>query len=111
MQAQQRFMQAGHFGMQVQVGPAPNELLAKLEPGHITTLIQDAGREKQRSDERKMFALKGAIIGGIGGFLLLCWLFLHYEKPELLKDILLLFTGLVGGFLGGLGVGKAMKKG
>ncbi|HEX5443683.1 MAG TPA: hypothetical protein VFW87_07635 [Pirellulales bacterium] len=110
MQAQQRLLQTGHFGMQVQVGPAPNELLAKLEPAHFTRLIDSAEAEQKRSHERKQSAFWGSLVGGIGGFLLLCWLFLHYGKTELLKDILLLFTGLVGGFLSGLGFGKVTKK-
>lgn len=110
MQAQQRFLQTPHFGMQVQVGPAPNELLAKLDASHITKFIDSAEAEQRRSHERKQHNFWGLLIAGVLGFFGVCWLFLAYDKSDLLKEILALFTGLVGGFLSGFGVGRATKK-
>ncbi len=106
--AQQAFGLHHQFGLQI--GPAPDALIAKLDPPHITSLLENAERENNRNDSRKKQFFWGTIGIGTAGFLFLCWLFLYFQKPELLQAVLTLFGGFLAGFAGGYGFGRSAKK-
>lgn len=103
--AQQMIHQLG-----VQIGPAPNALLEKLDSQHIGQLLTLTENDSKRNDSWRKQAFWGAIIVATAGTLIMCWMFLHYDKPELLKETLaLLLTALVS-FAGGFGFGRTTKK-
>ena len=88
--------------MQVAIGPPPNAFIEKLQPGHITTIIEQSGKDSRQEHWRSLIYF----IGGVVGFLILCGLFLGFGKEALLMPILTAFVGFAGGF----GIGRATKK-
>jgi hypothetical protein len=55
------------------------------------------------------------LLAGLVGFFtfalcFLCWLSLHYNRPDLVPELLKVGAGLVGGFVGGYGVRSITPK-
>jgi MFS family permease len=88
----------------LQFGPVADRIVAKMNSTHLTALIEQSGEDdRRRSAERSRGRTIAAVLAV---FLLtflfgLCWLFLAYQKSELLQGII----GLVVGAFGGGGVG------
>lgn len=97
-----------HFGLQV--GPAPDAFLDKLEPQHITQLLSAAENDSVRGDSRTKQIFWGSIVVSTVATLFMCWIFLHYEKSELLKDTLQILLTAIVSFAGGFGFGRTTKK-
>ena len=90
------------MGVQFQAGPAPNALVDKLGPEHITAVITNAHAESEstQSSRRLYFCV------GVATFLAACGMFLYADKIEPLEKII---TALLG-FVGGYGFGKVRQK-
>jgi len=89
-------------GFQLTTGPAPNAFIEKLQPAHIDKILDGADSDSKREH----FRLLTFGIGGALGFLVLCYLFLHFQQQAMLDKILTLFVGFIGGF----GFGRFTKK-
>ena len=98
---QMRSGQTSQHHFAVQVGPQPDQFIAKLDGQHITSILNAADGESKRNHSFKVLAL----CLGIVGFFALCSLFLYFDKSDLVEKILALFIGFVGGF----GVGRIKK--
>lgn len=75
-----------------------NKLYDKLTESQVSEILRYSENESARSHSRKQQYFWGALTA----FLLLCFLFLAYEKAEFLKEVVALFVGLAGGY----GLGK-----
>ena len=89
-------------GFQVTTGPPPDAFLEKLQPEHITKVL-DYTRQDKKDEHWRLIYYYGV---GIIGFLLLCIVFLYAGKDAILKEIISAFIGFAGGF----GVGKWTTK-
>lgn len=72
-----------------------------------------ADNSDQRSHARSMTAIIAVVfclIAILGFVLLLSWIFLAYEKGDLLVPVLTAFGGLMTGLVGGFGLGTAYRK-
>jgi len=81
----------------------------KVTRDHITEAIKHAGEREQFANTERM--LSTSLMGGVGllAFLFvfgICWLFLSFNKPELLEKILPPLITFVTGAFGGFGFGR-----
>jgi hypothetical protein len=90
-------------GAQFQIGPAPNAIIEKLQPEHLTAVIGNADKEGVRHHLRLIIFYVTAVVG----FLILCALFLFSGHHELLINVLTYFATFIGGFGTGYGYLKA----
>ena len=93
------------MGMSQVVDP----LMGKLDGKHLTAVIANADKADERRHEQlkqqskdQVVALASVLIA----VLVLCGMFLGFQKSEQLDKILALIIGLAGGF----GIGRASKK-
>ena len=73
----------------------------KLVEGEFRIIRPEAPEEKQHAHERKMLMLRLPIrTFGIASVLTvaLCWLCLHYGKPEIAERVVATVMGAIGGF-------------
>ncbi len=89
--------------VQLAMGPAPNEFVQKLEPAHITELLEANDRERKRNHDSNRLYFAGTLIAFFG----ISWLFLGYQKGELVEKIVLHLMSFGAGALGGYGFAKA----
>ena len=92
--------------MHLQFGPAPNELLSKLDASHLTKAIESADKEAAREDQRKKQVFWGTLLATCATFPLICYMFLVFDKPDFIEKILTLLVGAFGGY----GIAKAIEK-
>jgi hypothetical protein len=93
MQAQQRLLPASQFGMHLQFGPSPNELISKLDGSHITQIINAADGEAKMEHKWKLQGFWGTLVAVCVVCPLLCFMFLEFDKTEFQEKILTLFSG------------------
>ncbi len=96
------------FGLHQQPS-IPDTIAGKLTPEHIASAFDQYGKDKERkSGEARlgMWLAFGALISVLVFVMGLCWMFLQYQKPELLEKIIALITGLAGGGITGFGIGR-----
>jgi predicted PurR-regulated permease PerM len=96
--------------MTVMSGRLPNPIANKLTPEHITSII-----ESSRDDDKRQFqdTLYSRFFN-LGYVVIACVIFIFLvvflkSEPEMLKDILKVFTGMIAGFGAGYAV-KGYKK-
>lgn len=83
-----------------------------LEPAQrsrLGTLLANASDSDKRDSAGKIEAMRWTFVVCLAVLLLigvLCWMFLHYEKGDLLREIIALLIGLGGGGAGGFGLGR-----
>jgi hypothetical protein len=93
-------------------GLSPGSFLDKLSTDQLGKLIDQSDQEDTRQHQLRRernwmtFGFLVTVLILIG---FLCWLFLSYEKGDLLREIIALFIGLGGGGVGGYSVGRFGK--
>lgn len=102
----ERFLQMG-----MTVSRPTDSLLEKLDPTHLTTIIDNAENDSKREHElqkdREWYSFwKVPII--VLAVLIVCWLFLEYERTEHLDAVVTGVLGLDGGY--GYGIAKGSRK-
>lgn len=103
-QAVQRFERL--TSLMMRVSPAIDPLAEKLDPSHISAVIENAERESSRLHDREIQRYRNQFLlslAGIAAVLLLCLIFLAFGATDHLDAVLAAIAGLVGGF----GVGRA----
>ena len=94
---------ASFFAM-THVGPRPDPLMEKVTSAQISKVIGHAEAASQREHDydlkressRRLYAITGVVF-----ILLICLMFLHYDKTEHIDAIVSAAIGLLGGY--GLG--------
>ncbi len=101
----------------VEMGSGPDPILRHITPDHLTKAMEFAERESERRYDlektRHKYLPRIALIlvaGCVTAVLLLCLMFLAFNKVEALSPILIpvltFISGLAGGALAGYGYGK-----
>jgi F0F1-type ATP synthase assembly protein I len=97
----------------VQIGPAPqigDAIVAKLKDEHLSKIIDHSESEnKRKSGERihSMYLACGSIAGILVFILILSYLFLRFQKAELLQPLITGILGFAAGALSGYGYGRS----
>ena len=97
------------FGLQISHGATPDKFVEKMQPEHISKVLDYTEEQNKREHSEKKQFFWGGLLVGVAGFLLLCWLFISFKETVLLEKVLFLFVGLVGGLFTGYGIGKKSK--
>jgi hypothetical protein len=90
-------------------GKIPNPISEKVNEKHIDEIIKNSDKESQRDYN---YAIKSMwfnliyIIIGVGAFLVIIIFLSSNGKEDLLKDILKVFVGFVGGLGAGFGISR-----
>ena len=88
------------------IGPAPDPLLEKLNEGHLTTILENSGKEDERAFEyaktARRYTMAYSVIGLIAFFALTVYM-MPLDK-ELYKQIVQVLVAAGGGFGAGYGV-------
>lgn len=72
-----------------------------MDGQHISTVLANADKE----DTRKHSTQRICVGAGVFAILLLCWMFLEYQKTEYLDAVVAGVVGLAGGY----GIGRATQ--
>lgn len=94
------------FSMQRMSGPMPSPLLQKIEPQHITKLLDSAEKTEQRAYDDAQASRRW----GFAYLLVFCavfvfaTVFLVKADKELFKEVMKIGVSFVGGFGGGIGL-------
>jgi hypothetical protein len=98
------------FGLSISPPPQPGDaLLAKLKDDHLTKVIDQSESENKRKHQERIMAmvLMVAVAVLVVVFILaLSYMFLKFQKSELLQPLLTLFLGFAGGVTSGFGIGR-----
>jgi hypothetical protein len=89
--------------MTVQSGPPRDPFVEKMDAEHIHKVLDNS----HSIEKRQLWAMLGLAILAVAAILLLCWMFLAYEKPEYIHSIIALVVGALGGFGAGVGWQKS----
>lgn len=84
----------------VERSETPADRQARLE------LQREDGRREHERERLRMRLITGMAAFGLVVVCFLCWLFLHYQKPEQVENIIALIVSFAGGF----GLGRVAKK-
>jgi len=93
-------------------GPVPNQLVEKLQPEHITKIIDNYDAHNQREYETakgNRRALLLVLSGAAVFMLLISVLFVLTNRDALLQTVLGLVVGLIGGFGAGYGLPRLLQ--
>ena len=87
--------------------------IEKLNTAQITQVLNQVETENQRGHQRQVLTTWMAL--GVTALIVLmiislCWLFLSYQKGDLLREIIALLIGLGGGGTAGFGLGRITAK-
>jgi hypothetical protein len=96
------------FGVSQQPS-VPDTIASKLTPEHISSALNEYAKDKERKQETTklgMYLAFASLVGVLLFVLFLCWMFLQFNKPELLEKIIALIIGLFGGGVTGFGIGR-----
>ena len=89
----------------------PDALTARLSDRQLSQVITQAAAEDLRKHEERMLLIRSTmylLAGSLVVVIVLCWLFLYYQKSELITPIITAILGAAGGF--GVGRSTAPKK-
>lgn len=87
--------------------------IGKLTPDQINAVIAQTESRSQRRWEAEKFTLlllASAVVLGLAAVCFLWWISLHYEKPDLVADLIKMIVGLLGGLLGGYGLRGVVER-
>ncbi len=93
----------------MQVRSGEGSMLEKLDSNQISQVIENAEKGSVREhdlDQKRENSNRLYLFGGFFFILLVCWLFLHYQKTEHIDAIISAVVGLLGGY----GFGRANAK-
>ena len=106
----ERVMQGfAHFALSHTPEEEPN---VSLEGEQVDRFLELADKSDERSHKRDMSKMMLTVIALAALFifiLLLSWLFLSYQKSEVLVPLVTAIGGLITGFIGGYGWAKREK--
>jgi len=91
----------------------PDQFLEKLDKAQITQLLNQVETENLRGHQRQVLATWmafGVVALIVLMIISLSWLFLSYQKGDLLREIIALLIGLGGGGTAGFGLGRITAK-
>lgn len=94
--------------------PARDPLVEKLDGDHLQKLISLTENQNKRSHEESKLRINRATLIALVVILaicFLCWLFLYFNKPEFVTQIISHLVAIAGGFGAGFGFGKWAKAG
>ncbi len=100
------------FGFGVSIAPTPqpgDALLQKLTDNHLSKVIAQTESENARKHRERILSIIiiAVMIVFAGIFILvLCYMFLSFQKPELLQPLITLILGFIGGMMSGIGLGR-----
>lgn len=92
--------------------PPRDPLVEKLDGDHIQKLISLTESQSKRSHEESKLRINRATLIALVVVLavcFLCWLFLYFNKPEFVTQIISHLVAIAGGFGAGFGFGKWTK--
>ena len=96
------------FGLSIQHGQSTDALVAKMSDAHLTQVIAQAEQDSSRRHTENMSWMRLMTVLTIAVILAtiaICYLFLRYQKGDLLEPIIHVLVGLLSGGLGGYGLG------
>ncbi len=91
-----------------------DSFIDKLDTKQLGKLLDQAGEDGKRQHQLDVqrYWMTFLLLFSVPVFvLLLCWIFLNYEKGDLLREIIALLIGLGGGGAGGYTLGRASRPG
>lgn len=94
-----------------QIGPRPDPLLEKMTSEQVSHVLTNHEEESKRRHDRELArenSHRTYFIAGLVLIVVICWLFLGYDKTEHLDAVIAAVVGLIGGY--GFGRAKATSE-